>query len=467
MKLTEGFEPASPNAQYFNSSVLSISIIGVMQSEVPIETNEARAISLLNDVFLPINTRFSSIMVKDRKGEKQWKRVEVKLEEHVNFPIFPTGLLPTSYDEYLEDYISNIAMEHFSQNKPLWEIHIVKYPTSNAAGTIIFKLHHALGDGYSLIGALLSCLQRADNPSLPLTFPSHQHSEPESGRESVCGRVSQLCSFIFNSVSDFGWSMLKSTLVEDDRTPIRSGAEGVEYQPIVVSSTIFSMDCIKHIKAKLEVTVNDVITGIIFLGTRLYMQEISNKSTKSHSTALVLLNTRTMSGYKSIEEMLKPNSKVPWGNQFTFLHVPMPELKDHKSPNPLDFVLAASKIIKKKKSSLGVYLTGRVLEIVKKLRGPEAAARFVHGTLRNSSLAISNVIGPVEQVSLDNHPIKGLYFMVLGVPQNLNITIVSYMGNLRISAVMEKGFLDPQRFKSCVENAFEIILKAADDEIPL
>ena len=63
MELTEGLEPASPNAQYFNSSVLSVSIIGVMQSEIPIEINEARAISLLNDVFLPINTRFSSIMV--------------------------------------------------------------------------------------------------------------------------------------------------------------------------------------------------------------------------------------------------------------------------------------------------------------------------------------------------------------------------------------------------------------------
>ncbi|KAM4115552.1 hypothetical protein ACJW30_04G158100 [Castanea mollissima] len=407
MELKEGLEPASPNAQYFNSSVMSVSILGVMQSEVPIEINEARTIPLLNDVFLPINTRFSSIAVKDRKGEKQWKRVEVKLDEHVNLPIFPTGLLPTSYDEYPEHYISNIAMEYFPQNKPLWEIHVVKYPTSNAAGTIIFKLHHALGDGYSLMGALLSCLQRADNPSLPLTFPSHQRSEPESGK-SVRGKVSQLCSFIFNSVSDFGWSMLKSTLVEDDRTPIRSGAEGVEYQPIMVSNMIFSMDLY---------TINDVITGIIFLGTRFYMQEISNKSTKSHSTALVLLNTRTMSGYNSIEEMLKPNSKAQWGNQFAFLHVPMPELKDHKSPNPLDFVWATSKIIKKKKSSLGVYLTGRVLEIVKKLRGPEAAARFVHGTLRNSSLSISNVIGPVEQVSLDNHPIKGLYFMVLGVPQ--------------------------------------------------
>ena len=118
-------------------------------------------------------------------------------------------------------------------------------------------------------------------------------------------------------------------------------------------------------------TKNDVNIGIIFLGTRLCMQEISYKSSESQSTALVLLNTRMMTGYKSIEEMLKPNSKVPWGNRSTFLHVPMPKFKDHRSSNPLEFVWTASKIIKKKKSSLGFYLTGRLLEIVKKLRGPE------------------------------------------------------------------------------------------------
>jgi hypothetical protein len=158
-------------------------------------------------------------------------------------------LSPTSYDKYLDDYISNMAMDRFPQHKPLWEVHIVKYPTSNAAGNIIFKLHHALGDGYSLMGSLLSCLQRADNPSLPLTFPSHQSSKPKNGKESM----SQFFSLIFNSVSDFGWSMLKSISIEDDRTPIRSGDEGLEYRPIVLSTMIFSLDCIKHIKDKLGV----------------------------------------------------------------------------------------------------------------------------------------------------------------------------------------------------------------------
>jgi hypothetical protein len=70
----------------------------------------------------------------DPKGDRQWKRVEVKLEEHVNVPIFPAGLSPTSYDAYLDDYLSKVAMDQFPQSKPLWEVHIFKYPTSNAAG---------------------------------------------------------------------------------------------------------------------------------------------------------------------------------------------------------------------------------------------------------------------------------------------------------------------------------------------
>ena len=63
MEVKEGLEPASPRAQYFNISVLLVFIMGVMETEVQITINDARTISLLKDVFLPINPRFSSIMV--------------------------------------------------------------------------------------------------------------------------------------------------------------------------------------------------------------------------------------------------------------------------------------------------------------------------------------------------------------------------------------------------------------------
>lgn len=95
-------EPVSPTGQYFNSSVLSICVLAVLESEVPID--DSLTMTLLKDVFLPINPRFSSIMVNDKNSEKQWKRVEVQLQNHVNIPIFPIGLSTTSYDNYFNDY---------------------------------------------------------------------------------------------------------------------------------------------------------------------------------------------------------------------------------------------------------------------------------------------------------------------------------------------------------------------------
>lgn len=56
-------EPVSPTGQYFNSSVMMVSVIGVLESEIPIEEDESLTLKLIREVFLPINPRFSSIMV--------------------------------------------------------------------------------------------------------------------------------------------------------------------------------------------------------------------------------------------------------------------------------------------------------------------------------------------------------------------------------------------------------------------
>ncbi|KAL8267682.1 hypothetical protein R6Q59_001480 [Mikania micrantha] len=81
-----------------------------------------------------------------------WKRGELKAEDHIKVPQFPDGLSLEDYDDYFAEYISSVGMDPFISSRPLWEVHVFKYPTSNAQGTIIFKVHHALGDGYSLMG---------------------------------------------------------------------------------------------------------------------------------------------------------------------------------------------------------------------------------------------------------------------------------------------------------------------------
>uniref|UniRef100_A0A803NCJ9 Diacylglycerol O-acyltransferase n=2 Tax=Chenopodium quinoa TaxID=63459 RepID=A0A803NCJ9_CHEQI len=454
-----GDEPVSPTGQYFNSNTLSVRVLSILESEYPID--DSCALSLLQDLFLPINPRFSSIMVFDKTGVKQWKRVEVNIPEHLHIPSFPEGLSLEEYDDYFDKYITEIAMKPLPKDQPLWEVHIIKYPTTKAAGNIIFKLHHALGDGFSLMGALLSCMKRADNPSLPLTFPSvKSSSEANSKAADEVGCLPKTISAIYNTTLDYGLSVLKCSLIADDRTPIRSGDEGVEFHPVQISTVALSLDQIRQIKTAIGVTINDVITGIIFLGTRLYMQSTGKGFSNSESTALVLLNTRNINGYKSVDEMVKADSDSKWGNQFAFMHVALPELINNSS-NPLEFISEAQKIIKRKRNSLAVYLTGQSLELLRKCRGPEAAAGFIHSTLQKSTMTISNMIGPIEKMALANQPCKGMYFMVVSVPQSLTITVLSYMRTLRIAVGVEKGYIDVQKFNSCIEDAFQLIYKAS------
>lgn len=191
--------------------------------------------------------------MRDQDGKMKWKRVQVKPEEHVKVPIFPECNSPELYDQYIGDYVTSILTERIPENKPLWEIHIIKYPTSNAAGTIIFKLHHALGDGYSLMGALLSCLQRTDDPSLPLTFPSRTSSSSQHAKKGMFKKLPSVISSFFNSVSDFGSTLAKTRMIVDDKTPIRSGYEGTESMPFTLSHISLSLDHIKAIKSKLGV----------------------------------------------------------------------------------------------------------------------------------------------------------------------------------------------------------------------
>jgi len=195
----------------------------------------------------------------------RWQKVEVNVEEHVKIPIFPETKNSSShelYDNHVSDYVTSIIMERTPQEKPLWEIHLINYPTTNAASTMIFKLHHALGDGYSLTGALLSCLQRADDPSLPLSFPKRKSSQLLSPKKGFFKWLPSTMFSFFNTMSDLGWSILKSSIIKDDKTPIWNAEEGVEFLPCVVSNLSFSLDEIKIIKSKLE-----VVRLIIYMGS--------------------------------------------------------------------------------------------------------------------------------------------------------------------------------------------------------
>ncbi|CAN1123674.1 Wax ester synthase/diacylglycerol acyltransferase 11 [Linum perenne] len=459
--MAEDHEAVSPNGYYFNSSAVSFHILAVLETERPFDDSEL--LFLVRTLFLSISPRFCSVIVTDTNGRKRWKKVEVNLRNHVYTPIFPEGKPSEFYDQCFSDYLSKLSAEELPQSQPLWQIHVVKYPTiSAAAGSkIVFKLHHALGDGYSLMGALLSCLQRADGSSLPLTFPFLRSFENGSVVSKVIKKVGKVFSIGFNTVSDLCFT-LSSKRVEDDISPIRlENPAGLGFLPISVATTTFSLDEVKQIKEVLGTTVNELITGTILLGARLYMEGIEPGSGDARSTAVVVLNTRMVKGYKSIQEMTKPDRKsATWGNQVASFALPIPKLLGNQA-RPLEFVSQARKIIQRKKKSLAVYLAGTLTDRIRKIKGAEAAAALIGSTIQSTSIMISSMVGPVEKVSIGNQPIKGIYFVLAGKPQSLSATVMSYMGDVRITIGGQKDFVDSRKLISCVETAFKIISKAA------
>ncbi|KAK1274933.1 hypothetical protein QJS04_geneDACA012862 [Acorus gramineus] len=367
--------------QYFNSSTLSVCILAVFESNVPIDDSEM--LPLLDTLFLPINPCFSSIMIKDERGVQQWRRVKVNLADHIKVPVFPAGLSPLAYDKLVHDYMSKVGTDRLPESRPLWQLHMIKYPTSHGEGTVMFKLHHALGDGYSLLSALFSCVKRADDPSLPLTFP-----------------------------------------------------------------------------------MNDIICGIILDGIQLYMQRVGDGSKSTQATALVLLNTRFIHNYKNPKEMAKPDAEFSWGNRFGFLHVSIPTRDGPDKDDPLKIISEVKQLMNRKKSSREVFLTAQLLDTMRRFRGPEVAAQYIHSTLKNTSLSITTLIGPKDKMSLTDHPVRSFHFMVVGVPQSLVINMVSYMGKLKVAMGIEKGFIDAKLLTTCMEKAFEGIYEAALEEKP-
>ncbi|XP_056683149.1 wax ester synthase/diacylglycerol acyltransferase 6-like isoform X1 [Spinacia oleracea] len=382
----EEVEPVSPTSEYFLSEVVTLYVLAFLELANPIDFTSILA--FLKDVFLNIHPRFSSVVVEDKRGRKSWKKVRVNVEDHIKIPNFPKELSPENYSQHFDDYVSKIATSQLPQHKPLWELHIINNPKHiDAAGIFIFKIDHAIGDGTSLMGGVLTCFKRVDDPSLPISFPrpttilKKRNNNTSQTLMNMLMVVPKYISSIFYSLYEFGQGV-GTMFLEDDRTPIRSGKTDMSRLGSTrVCSLTLSLNHVKTIKGLLGVTVNDIIVGIIFLGTRLYIQETETDQGRlkkdTRSTASIFVNIRNVGGNLSVEEMRKGKT---WGNRITNIEIPLPNLEVDDVTNPLQFIQKAHTIIKRKRTAnFGLYLMSGLLEAIRTVFGLQMCRRYCSG----------------------------------------------------------------------------------------
>lgn len=123
--------------------------------------------------------------------DMKWVQTKIDLDQHIIIvEVDETQLI--SPDKFVEDYIYNLSKTSLDRSKPLWDLHIINVKTRQAESVVVFRVHHSLGDGTSLISLLLACTrQTADNLKLP-TIPTKKR------RPTPSGKLSQMISHNLN-----------------------------------------------------------------------------------------------------------------------------------------------------------------------------------------------------------------------------------------------------------------------------
>ncbi|XP_050236438.1 wax ester synthase/diacylglycerol acyltransferase 5-like isoform X2 [Mercurialis annua] len=347
--------------------------------------------------------RFSSkLSINGRK--MKWTPTIVKLQDHIIIP----GLDPNmdSPDQFVEDYISHLTtIPTMDLSKPLWEIHILNIKTSNAQSICVLRIHHSIGDATSLISLLLASTRKtSDSESLP-TIPVLKRA----GSNASIGfflAILMMLRTIWNTLVDLILFSATILFLKDSKTPLK-GSSGVDLKPKRLVYRIINFDDIKVVKTKMNITINDVMLGVIQAGLSRYLNHECGDNDQN--------------GGKEKQKKMNLQKKTR--------------------------------------------LRATLLVNLRPTPGIQVASAMAHRFISNTTMALSNVVGPIEEISFYGHPIQFLATSVYGHPHALTIHYQSYFNKMTIVVTVDPDVIpNPHKLCDHLEESLNIIKNAVLDE---
>ncbi|KAI4307115.1 hypothetical protein L6164_030335 [Bauhinia variegata] len=458
-----GGEALSPASKLFLSPTFNcyvIAIIGINTRINPQLIKQGLGDTLLN------HPRFSSKLVKQGRKLK-WVPTRVDLDKHVIVPEIDSEIeFP---DQFVEDYVSNITTTPLDLSRPLWELHLLNIKTSDAEAVAVFRIHHSLGDGASLVSLFLACTRKSsDSQALP-SVPVHKRRPSAHSTSFFCFLLPLWLgiTLIWNTLVDMILFVF-TIFIKDTQTPLK-GAPGVELNTKRFVHRAFSIDDIMLVKNSMNMTINDVLLGITQAGLTRYLNrtyggdaEAANETTRNkilkniRLRASILVNIRPVAGIQDLADMMAEKSKAKWGNLLGYMILPFTiSLQE----DPLEYVRQAKATVDRKKHSLEAICSYLCAKLVLNLLGTKVAAAITHRVLFNTTLAFSNVVGPLEEVSFYGHSLAYIAPSVYGHPHALTIHFQSYANKMTISVTVDPSAIpDPHRLCDDIEESLKMIL---------
>ncbi|KAL6909528.1 hypothetical protein ACP4OV_001809 [Aristida adscensionis] len=262
-------EPVSPTGRLMNSFYIVVTIGLGAAVNLP-------ALRAGIEAQLALHPRFRCIQVTDgsKDGRPRWvPAAAVNVDDHIVVPELDAAAVAADADGAVEDYVASLSALPMDRARPLWEFHILDFPTSEAAATVAARAHHSLGDGMALLMLLLACTRSAADPArlpaMPLP-PSRAGAIFARPRPPASAGAAALAAWLW-SYAVLAWHTLVDVaafvatvmFVRDPKTLFKSAVNdgGELHRKRFVHATL-SLDDVKFIKNAMECTVNDVLVGL-------------------------------------------------------------------------------------------------------------------------------------------------------------------------------------------------------------
>ncbi|XP_057981127.1 wax ester synthase/diacylglycerol acyltransferase 11-like [Malania oleifera] len=463
----EELAPLSPMARLFHEPDCNLYIITIIGWKTQINIHAFKANLLCNLLHHP---RFSSLQVLDEKKGKEmkWLPTKVDIENHVIVPQLKPNM--ESPDQFVEEYISNLSATTVDMSKPLWDLHILNVKTSNAEAVSVFRFHHSLGDGTSLISLLLACTRKTSDPqalpSIPLTT-----SRPSSSSTMSFQYLWSFLWLAWNTITGIFMFLLTLLFLTDTKTPLSLTKASSTTRRRIIHRT-FSLDDVKLVKKATNTTINNVMLGVTQAGLSRYLnRKYGNKAyfhcmvhscnlpEKIRLRATHFINVRPKTGIHELAEMMKKGSKARWGNSIGYVLLPLTiALRD----DPLDYVRGAKVAMDRKKASFEATCVSHMAKLIPKLFGFKAASILSYRVPSRTTLWFSNVVGPQEEIGFIGCPIAYIAPSCFGQPSALMIHVVSYMDKITVVMSADEDTIpNPQELCDDLEESFNLIRATA------
>jgi len=325
-------------------------------------------------------------------GAPAWIEVPtIDIGQHVHHRALHAGATQADLRALVED----LASQPLPLSMPLWQAHVIDGP--GAAGALVFRYHHCLGDGMAMVAVASSVFDGGD--AGPIPPGAGTPSMPPSPLDEAWRAASTVVEGSLALVRDL-------TGPADPQVPLKTPASA--RQRIGWSRPV-ALPRIRAIARAFDAKINDVAVAAVAGALRRHIPGLAHAATPLH--AMVPVNLRTVTDTADASN----------GFGLAILELPVDEA------DPSERLRSATRRMSTIKRSPEALAMHELFDLFG--RGPKALQRVAQGLFEDKvSLVFTNVRGPAAPLRLAGRTIDRLIFWVPhpGERIGLGISVCSY-----------------------------------------